>query len=117
MSFNCGVVKKYVLAMTAVLLVFATLGWAADEKSDKADSDIAKRMDKAADVLKEIESAPDNGIPDNILGSVDGQSCHRIRRQPRKRRGHLPDRERLERPCANHSHRWKLGSATRRPSG
>ncbi len=61
MSSNCGVAKKYVLALTAVLLVFATLGWAGDEKDDsKADSDIVKRMDKAADVLKEIEGAPDN---------------------------------------------------------
>src|SRR5205823_14093355 len=68
---NCGVVKKYVLALTAVLLVFATLGWAGDEKDDsKADSDIVKRMDKAADVLKEIEGAPDNGIPDNIMGDA-----------------------------------------------
>jgi hypothetical protein len=32
MSSNCGEVKKYVLALTAVLLVFATLGWAGDEK-------------------------------------------------------------------------------------
>src|SRR5437899_4887753 len=71
MSSNCGVVKKYVLALTAVLLVFATLGWAGDEKDDsKADSDIVKRMDKAADVLKEIEGAPDNGIPDNIMGDA-----------------------------------------------
>jgi lipid-binding SYLF domain-containing protein len=71
MSSNCGEVKKYVLALTAVLLVFATLGWAADEKEDsKADSDIVKRMDKAADVLKEIESAPDSGIPDNIMGDA-----------------------------------------------
>src|SRR5437867_12876275 len=71
MSSNCGVVKKYVLALTAVLLVFATLGWATDEKEDsKADSDIVKRMDKAADVLKEIEGAPDNGIPDNIMGDA-----------------------------------------------
>jgi lipid-binding SYLF domain-containing protein len=72
MSSNCGEVKKYVLALTAVLLVFATLGWAADEKKEdsKADSDIVKRMDKAADVLKEIESAPDSGIPDNIMGDA-----------------------------------------------
>src|SRR6184192_2655288 len=71
MSSNCGVVKKYVLALTAVLLVFATLGWAGDEKDDsKADSDIVKRMDKAADVLKEIEGAPDNGVPDNIMGDA-----------------------------------------------
>src|SRR5205807_4159376 len=32
--------------------------------------DIVKRMDKAADVLKEIEGAPDNGIPDNIMGDA-----------------------------------------------
>src|SRR3989449_2930943 len=71
MSSNCGEVKKYVLTLTAVLLVFATLGWAGDEKDDsKADSDIVKRMDKAADVLKEIEGAPDNGIPDNIMGDA-----------------------------------------------
>src|SRR5437016_8981233 len=71
MSSNCRVAKKYVLALTAVLLVFATLGWAGDEKDDsKADSDIVKRMDKAADVLKEIEGAPDNGIPDNIMGDA-----------------------------------------------
>src|SRR5215470_11470541 len=72
MRFNNGVGKKYVLALTVLLLVFAILGWGGDEKSseDKADSDIAKRMDKAADVLKEIESAPDNGIPDDILGDA-----------------------------------------------
>jgi SH3 domain-containing YSC84-like protein 1 len=32
--------------------------------------DIVKGMDKAADVLKEIESAPDSGIPDNIMGDA-----------------------------------------------
>jgi SH3 domain-containing YSC84-like protein 1 len=118
MSFNNGVVKKYVLALTAVLLVFATLGWAADEKSDndKADSDIVKRMDKAADVLKEIEGAPDNGIPDNILG--DAKCVAVIPSMVKVAIGFGGSHGKGVATCRTASG-WSapLGSATRRPGG
>src|SRR5436190_1710900 len=71
MSVNSAI-KKFLIGLAAVLLVFANVGWAAGDTSDKdkADSDIAKRMDKAADVMNEIMGAPDNGIPDNILSGA-----------------------------------------------
>jgi lipid-binding SYLF domain-containing protein len=59
-------IKKHFMALTAAVLVLANLGWAAE--ADK--SDIAKRLDNAANVLNEIMAAPDNGIPDNILSDA-----------------------------------------------
>jgi SH3 domain-containing YSC84-like protein 1 len=62
-------VPKYLLTLTAMTLstlalLFATLIWAADEK-DK--SDIEKRIDNAASVLREIMGTPDKAIPDSIM--------------------------------------------------
>ena len=65
MKFSGERIRKYVVAVTACLLVFASTMWAADDKSD-----ITKRMDNAANVLNEIMAAPDNGIPDNVLGDA-----------------------------------------------
>jgi len=66
---------RFMTAALAVLMVFTTLGLAQnDSKESKADRDdesgIAKRLDTSADVLHEIMGAPDNGIPDNILGDA-----------------------------------------------
>jgi SH3 domain-containing YSC84-like protein 1 len=65
MKFSEERIRKYVIAVSACLLIFASTTWAADDKSD-----IAKRLDNSANVLNEIMSAPDNGIPDNVLGDA-----------------------------------------------
>src|SRR5438477_11428086 len=67
MKFSAERVRKYSVAVCACLLILASTTWAAD---DKDKSDIAKRLDNAANVLNEIMSTPDNGIPDNVLGDA-----------------------------------------------
>jgi SH3 domain-containing YSC84-like protein 1 len=67
--------KPYFVGIIAAALVLTTLGVSQDkdkdEKSAKGEqTDIAKRLDAAANVLNEIMAAPDNGIPDNILGDA-----------------------------------------------
>jgi SH3 domain-containing YSC84-like protein 1 len=58
---------KYLLALSAVALIFAGLSWAAD---DKDQSDIAKRIDASANVLNEIMATPDKAIPDGIMNNA-----------------------------------------------
>lgn len=55
---------KYVLAVTTMALIFASLTWAADNKDE---SDIGKRLDTSAHVLNEIMATPDKAIPDGIM--------------------------------------------------
>jgi lipid-binding SYLF domain-containing protein len=65
--------KPYLVGIIAAALVLTTLGFSQDkdEKSQTGEqTDIAKRLDAAANVLNEIMAAPDNGIPDNILGDA-----------------------------------------------
>lgn len=57
--------KKVVVAFLAVCL--CAIAWAADESDNKA----ADRVKAAADVLNEIQSAPDQGIPEEVLGSAE----------------------------------------------
>src|SRR5882762_4153786 len=59
--------RKYLLGLTTIALVFASLSWAAD---DKDESDIAKRIDTAANVLTEIMATPDKAIPDSIMSDA-----------------------------------------------
>ena len=59
--------KKYLLALTTIVLVFASLTWAAD---DKDEADINKRIDNAANVLTEIMATPDKAIPDSIMSDA-----------------------------------------------
>src|SRR5882724_160330 len=59
--------KKVILLMLFVLLCTFTL--AADEPAK--ESKATDRVQAAADVLNEIESAPDSGIPQEILGSAE----------------------------------------------
>jgi lipid-binding SYLF domain-containing protein len=51
--------------LTAVVLVLASVGWAADDSNDKSDS--TKRIEKSADVLNEIMGTPDKAIPDKVM--------------------------------------------------
>src|SRR6266700_2672320 len=59
--------RKYLLALTTMALVFASLTWAAD---DKDEADINKRIDTAANVLTEIMATPDKAIPDSIMSDA-----------------------------------------------
>jgi lipid-binding SYLF domain-containing protein len=56
----------FAVATTCCLLI--TMGWAQDEKP--AQTDIAKRLQAAAEVFQEIMQAPDKGIPDKILSDA-----------------------------------------------
>jgi lipid-binding SYLF domain-containing protein len=55
------------LAVGALVLMLASVSWAAD---DKDDSDIAKRVDNSANVLNEIMGTPDKAIPDKIMNDA-----------------------------------------------
>jgi hypothetical protein len=56
----------FAVATTCCLLI--TMGWAQDEKP--AQTDIAKRLQAAAEVFQEIMQAPDKGISDKILSDA-----------------------------------------------
>lgn len=55
---------KYLLILTTLVAVFATLSWSAD---DKDESSIEKRIATSANVLSEVMATPDHAIPDKIL--------------------------------------------------
>ena len=57
---------KYLLGLTTMALIFASLTWAAD----KDQSDIDKRLDNSAKVLSEIMATPDKAIPDKIMSDA-----------------------------------------------
>jgi lipid-binding SYLF domain-containing protein len=52
----------------SVVLILASMSWAADE--DKDQTDINKRIVKSAEVLNEIMATPDKAIPDKIMNSA-----------------------------------------------
>ena len=58
---------KRFLAVCVILCV-ATAAWAAE--SDDEENEAEDRIKAAATVLDEIESAPDQGIPEEVLGSA-----------------------------------------------
>jgi lipid-binding SYLF domain-containing protein len=68
MNFKITAVTKYLLALSGVALLFAGMSWAADD--DKDQSDIAKRIDNAANVLNEIMATPDKAVPDKIMNNA-----------------------------------------------
>ena len=57
---------KKVLRVWVVICLAAT-AWAADEAKNKA----TERVQAAASVLNEIQSAPDQGMPEEVLGSAE----------------------------------------------
>jgi SH3 domain-containing YSC84-like protein 1 len=57
------------MAVGAIILLLASVCWAADD-NDKDPSDIAKRIDNAANVLNEIMGVPDKAIPDKIMNDA-----------------------------------------------
>jgi lipid-binding SYLF domain-containing protein len=56
------------IAVGAVILLMASVSWAADD--DKDQSDIAKRIDTSATVLTEIMGTPDKAIPDKVMSDA-----------------------------------------------
>lgn len=55
---------RYLVALGASVVLFATLAGAAE---DKDQSDISKRIGASADVLNEIMATPDKAIPDKVM--------------------------------------------------
>jgi lipid-binding SYLF domain-containing protein len=56
------------LALALVVLGLAASSFAADDSTDNKTAD---RVKTAATVLEEIQSAPDTGIPDEVMGSAE----------------------------------------------
>ena len=64
MRLGNGAIPKNFLTLASVVLILASITWAAD---DKDQSDINKRIVKSAEVLNEIMATPDKAIPDKIM--------------------------------------------------
>ena len=52
--------KKFM--MTLAVLSLTTVSWA-----DQSRGEVQERVDKAAEVLRQIMAAPDKGIPEEVL--------------------------------------------------
>jgi lipid-binding SYLF domain-containing protein len=65
MTFNK--LRKHLLALSTVILVFSCMSWA-DEDKDR--SDIDKRIEASANVLNEIMATPDKAIPDKVMNDA-----------------------------------------------
>jgi lipid-binding SYLF domain-containing protein len=53
--------------LTAFFLVLCATGWAKKDSDSKEQPDVVKRLHNATEVLTEIMSAPDKGIPKDVL--------------------------------------------------
>jgi len=58
---------KSLLTLASVVLILASMSWAADNDDGKNQSDIQKRIVKSAEVLNEIMATPDKAIPDKVM--------------------------------------------------
>jgi SH3 domain-containing YSC84-like protein 1 len=65
MRIGNGAVAKCLLVLGSMVLVLASMSWAADD--DKDQSGINKRIVKSAEVLNEIMATPDKAIPDGVM--------------------------------------------------
>jgi SH3 domain-containing YSC84-like protein 1 len=59
------------MKQTLLVLVFSALSLAATAQDKKEEPKAVERLQAAATVLDEIQGAPDNGIPEEILGSAE----------------------------------------------
>ena len=67
MRRETGAVMRFLLALSAGLLLFGSISWAAD----KDQSDIEKRIQNAANVLDEIMSVKEKAIPDKVMADAE----------------------------------------------
>ena len=71
MKYIHRIVGNSFVAVSTLLFALSTIAWALPaEDSAKDDSEIAKRLKASANVLQEIMSAPDKGIPEEILNDA-----------------------------------------------
>jgi lipid-binding SYLF domain-containing protein len=61
--------KRLLLLWVVASLV--AMAFATDEKANDKESKVQDRIQAAADVLDEIQGAPDQGIPEEVLGSAE----------------------------------------------
>jgi len=59
------------LLLSWFVIALAATAFAADEKTTGKESKAQDRVQAAADVLNEIQAAPDQGIPEEVLGSAE----------------------------------------------
>ena len=110
------------LVQLTLVVSLCSLMFAADEPAK--ESKATDRVQAAADVLNEIQSAPDSGIPQEILGRAECVAVvpsmlkggfvvgGKVRAGP----GELPDAEGLERPGFLHREGRELRFSDRRAS-
>ena len=71
MKYIHRIVGNSFVAVSTLLFALSTIAWALPaEDSAKDDSEIAKRLKASANILQEIMSAPDKGIPEEILNDA-----------------------------------------------
>ena len=70
MTRKTGAGTRFLLALSAVLLLFGSVSWAA-ENENKDQSDIEKRIQNAATVLDEIMAVKEKAIPDKIMSDAE----------------------------------------------
>ena len=68
MSRILSVLSKSLLVLGTISFVLVGMSFSADDDKDK--SDIAKRIDNAANVLNEIMATPDKAIPDKVMSDA-----------------------------------------------
>src|SRR5215470_10797892 len=59
------------LVILCVVACLAIAAFAGDEEKDKKEGKAQDRLQAAATVLDEIQAAPDQGIPEEVLGSAE----------------------------------------------
>ncbi len=59
------------LLILCLVCCLAAAAFAADEKKEEKESKAEDRIKSAANVLDEIQSAPDQGMPEEVLGSAE----------------------------------------------
>jgi lipid-binding SYLF domain-containing protein len=60
-----------IFLLLGIVIALSAMAVAGDDKTDGKESKAKDRVQAAADVLNEIESAPDQGIPAEVLGSAE----------------------------------------------
>jgi lipid-binding SYLF domain-containing protein len=59
------------LFLLCIVLALVVISAASDDSKKTSDSKTTDRVQAAADVLNEIQAAPDKGIPEDVLSSAD----------------------------------------------
>src|SRR5438067_7747793 len=63
--------KKLSVVAASLILLSSAFGQSEKKAENKADNKAVSRVEAAGAVLNEIESAPDQGIPEEVLGSAE----------------------------------------------